>query len=224
MDGDADIILGNIGENFYLKADDAHPVKLWIKDFDQNGTPDKIFTKTVDGKDDPVFMKREIAEQIPSLKKMNLKHHDYATKTIQQLFPNETGNAKVKQVNYLSSCIAYNDGKGNFTIRKLPQPVQLSSVNAIRIADIDHDGYPDIIAGGNFFDLLPQFCRLDASYGHLLMNDRKGNFFEIPNAKTGFDVKGQTRDILYFKFKEEDRILFLQNNDFPVMYKKVNRK
>ena len=224
QDGDADIIFGNIGENFYLKADDTHPVKLWIKDFDQNGSADKIFTRTLDGKDIPVFMKREIAEQIPSLKKMNLKNHDYATKTIQQLFPNETANAKVKQVNYLSSCIAYNDGKGNFTIKELPQPVQLSSVNAIRAADINNDGFTDIIAAGNFFDLLPQFCRLDASYGHLLVNDKKGNFSEMPNASTGFDVKGETRDIISFKIKDEQRIVFLQNNDFPMMYKKVNRK
>ena len=34
----------------------------------------------------------------------------------------------------------------------------LSSVNAIRIMDVNNDGYQDIIAAGNFFDLLPQFC------------------------------------------------------------------
>ena len=218
-DGDQDLILGNLGENFYLQANDKNPVKIWIKDFDQNGTMDKIFSKTVDGKDVPVFTKREITEEIPSLKKLNLKHHDYATKSITDLFGKGIENAKVKKVNYTTSCVAYNDGKGHFTIKPLPTSMQLSSVNAIKLMDINSDGYPDIIAGGNFFDLLPQFCRLDASYGQVLVNDKKGNFTEMPAIQSGIDLKGQTRDIISFKFKNEDCILFLENNDFPVMYK-----
>jgi hypothetical protein len=223
-DGYPDLILGNLGENFYLTPDQKNPVKLWIKDFDQNGTPDKIFTKTVNGKDVPVFTKREITDQIPSLKKLNLKHNDYASKTIQQLFPNEIKNALVKKVDYTSSCIAYNDGKGHFSVQKLPQMVQLSSVNAIRVTDINNDSYPDIIAGGNFFDLLPQFCRLDASYTHLLMNDKKGNFLYTPNKQTGIYLYGEIRDIVPFKNKDDDCILFLENDTFPVMYKKSGKK
>lgn len=218
-DGNMDLILGNIGENFYLNANKTNPVKLWIKDFDQNEYVDKIFTRTVDGKDVPVFMKKEITEQIPSLKKLNLKNEDYATKTIQQLLDKEIENAIVKKVNYTASCVAYNDGKGHFTIKELPKEIQLSSVNAIQLNDINNDGYPDMIAAGNWFDLLPQFSRLDASYGHVLINDKKGNFLEVPASETGIYVPGQTRDIISLKYKKEDCILFLENNDFPVMYK-----
>ena len=218
-DGDQDLILGNLGENFYLEPDNNNPVKIWINDFDKNGTADKIFTRTIAGKDVPVFTKREITDQIPSLKKFNLKHHEYAAKTIQDLFGNDIKNAVVKKVNYSASCIAYNDGKGHFIVKELPAEVQLSSINAITVLDINKDGYPDIAAGGNYFDLLPQFCRLDASYGHILINDKKGNYFDLPSAKTGIDVKGQTRDIISFKLKKEDYLLFLENNDYPVMYK-----
>lgn len=219
LDGDQDIILGNMGQNFYLKPDSFNPVKMFIKDFDLNGTTDKILTKTIAGKDVPVFTKREITDQMPSLKKLNLQHHDYARKTVQEILGKDIAEAKIKQVNYAASCIAYNDGKGHFTIRELPVAIQLSSVNAIKMMDINADGYPDIIAGGNFFDLLPQFCRVDGSQGHVLINDKKGNFHEMPVTQTGIELKGQTRDILSFKYKKEDCILFLQNNDFPVMYK-----
>ena len=219
LDGDMDLVLSNLGANFYLNADKARPVKLWMKDFDQNGTVDKIFTRTIDGKDIPVFMKREITDQIPSLKKLNLKNQDYATKTVQQLFGKEIENAEVKEVNYSASCVAYNDGKGHFNIKELPKEVQLSSVNAVLIKDINQDGYPDIIAAGNWFDILPQFSRLDASCGHILMNDKNGYFIEVPPNRTGIDVPGQTRDIISFRYKKEDCILFLENNDYPVMYK-----
>lgn len=218
-DGDPDIVLGNMGENFYLHPTVTSPVKLWIKDFDGNGIDDKVFTKTLNGKDIPVFTKREITEQLPSLKKLNLKHHDYANKTVQDLFGNELNDAALKQVNYAASAIAYNDGNGHFSIRPLPQSVQLSSVNAIKMIDVNSDGYPDIVAAGNFFDLLPQFCRVDGSYGHVLINDKNGNFTETPAGFSGISISGEVRDIISFKYASATHLLFLQNNDMPVMYK-----
>lgn len=219
QDGDLDIVLGNLGENFYLQPDEKNPVKLWMKDFDQNGNIDKIFTKTINGNDMPVFMKKDITDQLPSLKKLSQKNHEYATKTIQQLFGSETDDAVIKKVNYSASCIAYNDGKGNFTIKKLPAMIQLSSVNAISMIDINNDGYPDLVTAGNWLELLPQFCRLDASFGNVLLNDKKGNFLPVPSAASGIDVPGETRDILTLKNKYGEYVLFLENNDYPVMYK-----
>lgn len=223
-DGDMDLILGNLGENFYLKPDSANPVKLWIKDFDNNGTVDKVFSRTVNGKDVPVFMKKEIIDQVPSLKSLNLTNEDYATKTIQQLFGTGIEGAQEKKVNFAASCVAYNDGKGHFKIKKLPFEMQLSSVNAIKMKDINNDGYPDIITGGNFFDLLPQFGRLDASAGNVLLNDKKGNFETVPEKYTGIYVPGETRDIVSFKYKNDDCILFLENDNFPVTYKLKREK
>jgi hypothetical protein len=218
-DGDADLILGNLGENFYLRPDADHPVKLWIKDFDNNGTLDKILSYTVNGKDFPVFVKKDLMEQMPLLKSVNISNHEFAGKTIAELFAGDLEKAQVKVVNYVASCIAINDGKGHFSIRKLPVAMQLSSVNAILIKDVNDDGFPDIISGGNFFDLLPQFGRLDASFGNVLINDKKGNFITVPSTASGIDLRGQVRDIVSFKKKNEDCILFLENNDYPVSYK-----
>ncbi|MFL5774549.1 MAG: VCBS repeat-containing protein, partial [Flavisolibacter sp.] len=43
-DGFEDLVIGNIGENFYLKPDSSHPVKLWVNDFDGNGSIDQFLT------------------------------------------------------------------------------------------------------------------------------------------------------------------------------------
>jgi len=99
-DGREDLVIGNFGENFYLHPDADHPVKLWINDYNQNSTLDKILTYTVDGKDKPVFLKKEVTDQFPGLKKQNLKHQDYAQKTIQELFNKELiEKPAVKKVN-----------------------------------------------------------------------------------------------------------------------------
>ncbi|MEQ1463759.1 hypothetical protein, partial [Salmonella enterica] len=65
-DGKEDLILGNIGENFAFHADKKNPLKIWYGDFDENGRMDKIMTKTVDGKDKPVFMKRDVQDELPA--------------------------------------------------------------------------------------------------------------------------------------------------------------
>ena len=72
-DGDDDLVLGNLGRNFYLKPDSSHPVKLWVNSFSQSMIPEKIITRTVDKKDVPVFLKRDLTDQIPTLKKAEPK-------------------------------------------------------------------------------------------------------------------------------------------------------
>jgi enediyne biosynthesis protein E4 len=131
-DGKKDLILGNIGENFYLSPTPETPAKLWINDFDNNGDLDKIISYTIDGKDKPVFLKSEIQDQLPSIKKNSLHHKEYAQKSVQELFePEKIAAAVVKQFNYSSSIIAINNGKGNFTVKPLPVMSQLSCINAI---------------------------------------------------------------------------------------------
>ena len=118
-------------------------MKLWINDFDQNGSIEKIMTYTIEGKDIPVFLKRDMEEQLPSIKKHNLKNEAYAKKSIQELLPEDMlKQSIVKKFTYASSCVAINDGKGNFTVHKLPARSQLSCINAIHCMDLNQDDLP----------------------------------------------------------------------------------
>jgi hypothetical protein len=219
-DGLPDLVIGNIGENFYLHPDSTHPVKLWINDFNQNGVQDKVLTSTINGKDLPVFLKRDMEDEIPSLKKNNLKHHDYASKSVQELFPASVINSCiVKQFNYTPSVIAINKGNGQFELQKLPPVVQFSSVNAIQCADLNGDGKKDLILGGNEFGFLPQLERLDASYGTILMNRGNAVFKVLTTQQSGVELNGMVRDILAIPTRENPYYLFLRNDDYPVLFK-----
>ena len=223
-DGLQDIVLGNIGENFYLQPGLQDPVKLWIYDFNNNGNLDKILTHTVDGQDKPVFLKHEIQDQIPSLKKQNLKHSEYAKKSMKELFPPEVLNKCVmKEFNYTPSIIALNKGNGQFVIQKLPPMAQISSINAIHQMDINNDGYMDLILGGNNFGFPPQFGRLDASYGDVLINDHKGGFTRLDYFQSGLEIKGPVRDIIEIPSGNKNYLLFLVNDEYPVMYETKER-
>ncbi len=219
-DGDKDLILGNRGENFYFTGDEDRPAKLWLKDFDNNGTVEKIITRQVNGTDKPVTLKRELTDQVVSLEKQNLKHNEYATMSIQDLFTDEQmEGVEVKESTWFKSIVAINLGNESFEIKEFPRDVQFSCVCAIYCTDLNGDSYPDVLLGGNDSGFLPQFSRLDASFGHVLLNDGSGSFDRIRNEEAGLLIKGDLKQFLEFDFQDQPHLLVNLNNDKPLLYK-----
>ena len=218
-DGKMDLVLGNIGENFYLRPSKENPVKLWLNDFDKSGTVDQFLTRTVEGRDMPVFLKREITDQFPALKKQNLRHSEYARRSIGELFGEDLmKSSQQKKFEYCQSVVAMNEGNGKFRIEVLPQRVQLSSVNAITVSDINDDGRVDIMMGGNMFVFPPQFGRLDASYGHMLLNEGQGRLKYIENHESGMHIRGAIKDIEVIGSGQNKYIVVAVNNEKTLVY------
>lgn len=222
-DGDMDLVLGNLGLNFYLQPAPDRPVRLWVHDFDGNGAIDKVITRRIGKRDMPVFMKKDMVEQIPGLKKANLRNQDYADRSVQELFEGSIDSAYHWEVNTAASMVVLNDGKAGFKAYPLPEPMQLSSIRAIRLTDVDQDGRQDILAAGNFFDLLPQFCRIDASYGHVALNGGNGTFQVVESGATGLHIQGQARQILSIRTRKGPSFLVVQNNERPRVYRQISK-
>ena len=219
-DKDNDLIIGNIGENFSLNADAEHPLKLWINDFDKNGILDKVMTKTIEGRDVPVYLKREMAEQFPFLKAKILKHSDYAAKSLQELFPSNVLEAcEVKTLTYRRSIVAINKGKGSFAVRDLPIAVQMTCVNAIACEDLNNDGRKDVIMGGNFTHFTPQLGMIDACQGVVLLTQPGGAFKVLSSKESGYLTSGEVKQISPLIINKQRYLLSLINNTAPTLVK-----
>ena len=59
--------------------------------------------------------------------------------------------------------------------------------------------------------------RLDASAGDVLMNDGKAHFSSLDESQTGLTLKGQLRDIALLHGRNKNYLLFLQNDQYPVL-------
>lgn len=218
-DGDIDIIAGNTGLNSRIKASPDKPAKLYVGDFDKNGQIEclPVYFKT-DDKAYPYFMKGELQQQIPSLKKDFLYYADYAGKPIEKIFSKEQlKDIDVLNVEETRSCIYKNDGRGSFSLQALPLMAQLSVTNCVYIQDINGDKKKDIIMAGNFYGLKPQAGRFDASYGTTLIADGKGGYNYIPPSQSGFFVNGEARNI---KPVTPNLLLVGMNNDNIYLFKK----
>ena len=220
-DGRVDFILGNAGTNSRIRADSLHPAELFVNDFDKNGAVEQIITcVSQDGKNYPMVLKHDLEKQLPFVKKRFLNYADYAGKNIHELFNSaELKEAIVKQVFVSKSCFMINEGNGRFKLHPLPWMAQLSPVHAIEVLDYDYDGFVDILLGGNFFDVLPEVGRYDASYGLVLHGRSHGEFEPIVPKVSGFFIKGQVRKMKAIKSGEENIIVVAKNNDSTQVFK-----
>ena len=219
-DGDIDFILGNQGSNTMHKTSKENPVKMWVNDFDNNGTIEQIRTNHKNGKDYPIHMKKELTAQLVSLKKQNLKASEYAKKSIDELFSESIfENSIMKQSTISESIIAVNQGDWNFSVKKLPSRVQLSCVCGIICSDINNDGYLDIIMAGNNFEFKPQYSRLDANYGSVLLGDGNLGFTWQDYNTSGFAIKNEVKHLKKIKDnKGKSYFIAAINNESPKLF------
>ena len=205
MDSKPDIVLGNRGLNNSHQASKKQPAKIFVADFDNNGTVEQIFTKSVNGRDMPLHTKSQLAAQIVSIKKQNLKFNEYANKSIQDLFSKEVlDKAQVFEITNYRSIVAYNKGNGDFTIEDLPGASQFSCICSITSNDLDGDGKPDLILAGNNYSLRPQFGRMDANFGTVLMN--RNDHFEI-SENSGLNLNGEVKDLQWLQDRNGNKYL-----------------
>jgi len=219
-DGDIDFILGNQGSNTMHKTSFENPVKMWVNDFDNNGTIEQITTNHKNGKDYPIHMKKELTAQLVSLKKQNLKASEYAKKSIDELFsPSIFENSIMKQSKISESIIAVNEGNWKFKVQKLPSRVQLSCVCGIVCSDINNDGNLDIVMAGNNFEFKPQYSRQDANQGSVLLGDGKLGFTWQEYSSSGFVVKNEAKHLKQIvDNKGKSYLLVAINNESPKLF------
>jgi len=218
-DGDMDMVLGNRGNNSYIKVSKEAPVKMFVNDFDNNGSIEQICTRYIEGKDKPIPLKREITAQLPSLRKHNLKYSEYAEKSIYDLFPDVVvANSILKEVITSESVFAYNEGENQFRIEALPREIQFTCVNVILATDLDGDNYTDLILGENNHSFKPQFGRLDAGFAHLLRGSENG--FMKPE-RIGTSGQGEVNSITEITMNDQPYIMLGVNNDTSKLYKVI---
>ncbi len=209
-DGKIDIVAGNYGLNSKLKPSAENPVKLYLSDLDKNGTVDPLLTYSINQKDYTFLGKGEIEKQVPMLKKKFLYYHDFAGKTVQELFGDSLKTDNVLTVNTFSSGVFYNQGDGNFQFKAFPSSAQVAPLFAFAQFWGDKNS---ILAGGNFYGVLPYEGRYDADYGNVLVSDKNRNFQTSSPVKNGFLLRGEIRDIKKIKTKNGYIYAVARNNE-----------
>jgi enediyne biosynthesis protein E4 len=214
-DGFPDILAGNWGHNSKLWAGKDGPLKLYIKDFDRNGTVEQIMCYTENGQEYTFLAKDELERALPVLKKAYERYDAVAGKTVQYIFFDLFKDYTELKAETLSSSCFINDGKGNFTRSDLPDALQLAPVFAF--APVTGGNSAGWLAGGNFYGVIPYEGRYDALYP-TLFSIGKNEMFSPPSVLP--TITGEIRDAKWINTGNGSKILVLARNNNSLIFLK----
>lgn len=217
-DGYPDILAGNWGHNSKLYAGKDGPLKLYVKDFDLNGSMEQVMTYSINGKEYPFLGKDQLELALPALKHGHLSYDEVAGKTVQYLFGDLLKDCIELKAETLGSACFMNDGNGNFTRKDLPEELQLAPI--FSFASFPYSNTTTLIATGNFYGVIPYEGRYDAMSPTFFDYDKtlgKYNYLsELPA------INGECRDSKWIKYAGGQNILVIARNNDQLVFLKPN--
>jgi hypothetical protein len=221
-DGRADLVLGNLGLNSYLRASPAEPTRLYVHDFGNTGTLKQILTTYNHGVSYPIAGRDELARLMPPLRSRYQSYAAFGASRVEDIFQAaELRQATVLRANVFASSVALSDGRGGFTLQPLPVEAQLAPVEATLADDFDGDGRTDLLLAGNFHGVPPVLGRYDASYGVLLRGSGDGRFTAVEMERSGLAIDGQVRDLKRLRGPAGERLIAVARNDDALLMLRV---
>jgi len=210
-DGRKDILAGNWGNNSKLWERKNGPLKLYVKDFDNNGTTEQLMAYTIDKKEFPFLAKDELEKAIPVLKKAYLTYKEVAGKTIDYLLYDLFNNYRALQAETLNSTVFINNAKAGFTAFPMHKELQLAPVMSILSVDAQH-----WLAGGNFYGVIPYEGRYDALNPVLFSWQQN----QTKIVGTLPQLQGEVRDMKWLKNTAGTHTLLIARNNQPLLFLK----
>ncbi|NTS43971.1 VCBS repeat-containing protein [Flavisolibacter sp. BT320] len=213
-DGHMDILAGNWGWNNKFWSGKNGPVKLYVSDFDKNGSIDHLLSYTIGGKEYPFLAKDEVERSLPVLKKHYLKYEEFAGLEMKDAYYGFAETVQPLQAERLGSAVFYGDGKGGFTIQDLPAPLQQAPIFSFQ--KIEAGGKNYFLAGGNFFDVIPYEGRYDAQPLALFEATKEGIRYIHQSNLSG--IMGQVRDVKMVRGKNNAGSIVVARNNSSLLF------
>ncbi|OSS38545.1 hypothetical protein C723_2528 [Christiangramia flava JLT2011] len=212
-DGDLDLMVGNVGNNFPFQVNKDEPLEAFIGDFRGDGVESPVLSSYIQGKRYPIATLDELHDAFPYIKKKFLKYDQYAKATLEEVFDVEKLNkAKHLKVTNLNSAYLDNIG-GKYVIKNLPEAAQFSAIQGINQYDFNQDGISDVLLTGNFYPMKVEYGPSDSGKGTILLGDSHGGYTVLDHAELGVFIEGDIRDAEIVTVGDQKIIVVSKNND-----------
>lgn len=219
-DGYQDILAGNWGFNNKFWAGKNGPLKLYLKDFDNNGSTEQIVAYTIDRKEYPFLAKDELERALPVLKKAYLNYSEVAGETVQYMFYDLFKDYRELKAEVLASSCFINDGKGNFSRTDLPAQLQFAPIFSFTSSGFNNTN--SYLASGNFYGVIPYEGRYDALQPSFFSYDKSKVSFSYQSQLSS--ISGEIRDAKWINYAGGKKVLVLaRNNQSLVFLKPTNQ-
>ena len=222
-DGDQDLVAGNLGLNIKYKASESTPFKVYVKDFDDNGSNDVYLGYyDRDGVCYPVRGRQCSSQQLPYIKKEFKTYNAFAHASIEQILGSRAEGAVYHEAKIFESVYVENRN-GTFVLKKLPNEAQIAPIFGAVSYDWNQDGHLDLLVAGNYYQREVETTRSDAGIGRVLLGDGKGNFKPLHTAIAGLKAYKDVRAVNLILDDQNKPMVLIANNDAALeLYKLQN--
>jgi len=215
-DGFIDLLAGNWGHNNKFYSGKNGPAKLYLKDFDSNGSFEQIVTYSINNKDYTFLAKDELERSLPVLKKAYLTYSEVAGQTVQYMFYDLFKNYTELKAEVLGSSCFINDGKGGFKRMDLPAELQLAPI--FSFTTMPDKSY---MAVGNFYGVIPYEGRYDALRPSQFSFDKQTNNFKYCYMMP--EIMGDFRDIQWLNTASNNKVIIMARNNESLVFLKEKK-
>ena len=213
-DGDMDYIIGNNGLNYKYQASGDETFDIYVNDFDKNKHQDIVLSYYDEGTKYPLRGRSCSSDQIPAIKKKFKNYDEFSKATLEDVYTKKDLEKSLHYQIRSFASIYLENRNGEFITHKLPNLVQVSSINRILVQDFDHDSNLDVVVAGNLYGSEIETPRNDAGIGLYLKGDGKGNFEPVRAYESGLFIEGDTKDLATINIGGNEYIIAAKNDDY----------
>ena len=204
--GRVDLIGANHGLNSMFRASPQAPVKMWVGDFSRNGMTEQILSYPKNGGNYPVALRHDLIAEIPALREKYPDYASYAGQTVEEIFTaEELDNATELSAGLLASVVVWNTEEG-MQVEELPPRAQMAPMYGIALEDLTGNGLPEVIIGGNLYDVKPQSGPYDAGRG-VVLTYSEGALHSLPPHLSGVHIQGEIRNTLTLEIEHKRHLV-----------------
>jgi len=218
-DGDIDLVAGNLGLNYKYTASTESPFKVYMNDFDQNGTNDIVLGYYKNDKLVPLRGRECSSEQVPAIAEKFATFREFASADLYDIY----GEIMLdRSITFSATTFAHywleNIEGQSFKWHQLPNRCQISTITDITDFDYDGDQFKDLLVVGGLYDSEVETPRSDAGVGLVLRNKKGKGFEALPAHQTGLYAVGDIREVRAISIQNDKKFLFTKNDGEPIWY------
>jgi hypothetical protein len=210
QDGDMDLAAANWGLNHANPAGPEAPDAVFAGDL----PGDEPFVTIEAYREDRVWYPRRglsfWRRHLPGLFPADMTHHQFASRSLEQLFSLERLRALTlaKAVESRSGFFT-NDGHGRFTFTPFPAIAQIAPAFGLVLEDFDRDGLTDCYLAQNHTAPPEDFGPMAGGVGQLLRNTGlstppENRFLALPASASGIQLPGDGRSAVALDLNADD--------------------
>jgi len=182
-----------------------------------------VLSNAYNGNYVPARGKECSTQQMPFISEKFTTYNAFANATLKEIYGEKLETAYQREITTFASKVLLNTGSG-FKIMNLPVLAQMAPILSIETADLNDDGFDDLIVAGNIYETEVETPRYDMGNGLVLLSNGEDTYTAVHPKDSELYIDGNVKNIVTVDHSGlEQKILLAAINDGTLGVYQINQ-